>query len=76
MDDPGGGVCDGRAGVKAALAPRYPIQMCHFHQAAIVRRYLTRHPLLLAGQELAAIVATLTRTDEQTLAHALIGWHE
>mgnify|MGYP001578287446 FL=1 len=68
-------VCDGRAGVKAALAPRYPIQMCHFHQAAIVRRYLTRHPLLPAGQELAVIVATLTKTNEQALTQDLQNWH-
>lgn len=67
-------VCDGRPGVKAALEARYPIQMCHFHQAAIVRRYLTRHPLLPAGQELATIVATLTQTNEQAFALDSAAW--
>jgi hypothetical protein len=30
--------------------------MCHFHQAAIVRRYLTKKPKLQASSELMDIV--------------------
>lgn len=69
-------VCDGRPGVKAALVPRYPIQMCHFHQAAIVRRYLTSHPLLPASQELARLTATLSRTTEETFITGLDHWFQ
>lgn len=68
-------VCDGRQGVKQALSPRYPIQMCHFHQVAIVTRYLTRNPKLPAAIELRALTFTLTKTNEPTFTAALAGWH-
>jgi hypothetical protein len=29
-----------------------PVQMCIFHQKAILRRYLTKNPLLEANKEL------------------------
>ncbi|MBI4175295.1 hypothetical protein HY523_01620, partial [Candidatus Berkelbacteria bacterium] len=69
-------VCDGRPGVKAALALRYPIQMCHFHQVAIVRRYLTRNPLLPAGQELAALMVSLPRATEEDFTIGLAEWFQ
>lgn len=69
-------VCDGRPGVKAALAPRYPVQMCQFHQVAIVTRYLTRNPELPAAIQLKALVMTLSRTDEATFTAGLTAWHE
>lgn len=69
-------VCDGRPGVKAALAPRYPVQMCQFHQVAIVTRYLTRNPELLAAIQLKTLVMTLSRTNEATFTADLTAWHE
>lgn len=44
----------------------YPIQMCHFHMVAIIRRKLTKNPQLPAGKELLEIVyrmKTLTSTE-------------
>ena len=36
-------VCDGRRGLINSFAD-IPVQMCQFHQAAIVRRYITKKP--------------------------------
>lgn len=69
-------VCDGRPGVKKALSPRYPVQMCQFHQVAIVTRYLTRKPILPAAIALKALVATLSRTNEPTFTTALTHWYD
>ena len=69
-------VCDGRPGVKKALETRCLVQMCHFHQVAIVMRYLTRNPVLPAAIQLKAIGATLTRTTEAALTAALDHWYE
>lgn len=38
--------------------------MCHFHQAQIIRRYITKKPKLEANRELKKIVARLPRTDK------------
>ena len=35
--------CDGRRGLLGGFGD-IPTQMCHFHQIAIVRRYLTKNP--------------------------------
>ena len=69
-------VCDGRPGVRAALAPRYPVQMCQFHQVQIVTRYLTRNPELPAAIQLKSLVSTLSRTDEATFTAGLTAWHD
>ncbi len=37
----------------------YPIQMCHFHAVALVRRKLTMHPKLPAAKELLDLVCSL-----------------
>jgi len=50
--------------------------MCHFHQKAIINRYLTRRPRLQAGKELRSLVMTLCKTNEQGFAEALQLWHE
>ena len=68
-------VCDGRQGVKDALSTRYPIQMCQFHQLAIVTRHLTRNPILPASIELRALSLSLTQTDEVTFSQKLNTWH-
>lgn len=40
-------ICDGRKGL-FQLFGEIPIQMCNFHQVAIVRRYLTKNPKMQA----------------------------
>jgi len=41
-----------------------PTQMCQFHQKMIVRRYITKNPILVPNQELNSIVKRLCRTDK------------
>ena len=43
-------VCDGRRGL-FQLFPSMPMQMCNFHQVAIIRRYLTKKPKMQASRE-------------------------
>ena len=68
-------VIDGRPGVKKVFAD-LPVQMCHFHQKAIITRYLTRRPKLEAGKELREIVHALCKTNEQMFTDAIDKWHE
>ena len=68
-------VIDGRAGVRKLFAD-LPVQMCHFHQKAIITRYLTRRPKLEAGKELREIVHALCKTNEQMFTDAIDKWHE
>lgn len=51
-----------------------PIQMCHFHQKQIIVRCTTLHPKLEAGQEILAIVDTLTHTDKKLFTRAFDAW--
>ena len=67
-------VCDGKSGLLKGFS--VPTQMCHFHQAAIVTRYVTRRPKLEAGKELQALMRLLPRTDEERFTHWLNLWHE
>lgn len=67
-------VLDGRKGVREVFSDM-PVQMCHFHQKAILRRYLTLHPKLEAGQELWAVGRTLTFVDEKDFTRLLEEWH-
>lgn len=45
--------------------------MCHFHQLAIMRRYLTSSPKLEAGIELKSIALTLTISSEKVFTDLL-----
>lgn len=56
-------VMDGKPAIKEAFWD-VPIQMCQFHQIAIVTRYLTTRPKLEAGQELRKLTMTLPHTEE------------
>jgi len=59
---------DGRRGVFQLLKIKYPttpIQMCHFHQVAIVTRYITKKPKTACGQEIRELVLTLSKTNEE-----------
>lgn len=66
-------VCDGRRGLFNALGA-YPVQMCQFHQIAIVNRYITRRPKLTASVELKSIVQLLPKTGKESFCGALDEW--
>jgi hypothetical protein len=67
-------VLDGKRGVRDAFRD-IPVQICHFHQIAAVKRYLTGKPKLEASKELWLITCTLPRTDEETFLKCLNEWH-
>ncbi len=67
-------VCDGRKGLIGSFSS-IPVQMCQFHQVAIVRRYITRNPKLPAAIELKGIVALMKNTDRESFEGALNDWH-
>ncbi len=50
--------------------------MCQFHQAAIVRRYITKNPRLPASIELKEIVSMMKQTDKESFEGALKLWHK
>jgi len=68
-------VCDGRKGLIQSF-PRTPVQMCQFHQSAIIRRYLTKKPKLKAAQDLKEVVDLLKQTDKESFIGALDLWFE
>jgi hypothetical protein len=68
-------VCDGRKGLLTSF-PNVPVQMCQFHQVAIIRRYLTRKPKLQAGKELMEVVILMKQTDKESFMGALAMWFE
>jgi hypothetical protein len=53
-------VCDGRRGLPQSFG-NIPVQMCQFHQSAILRRYLTKRPKLTAAKELMEIVDLMSK---------------
>ncbi len=67
-------VCDGRRGLLQSFG-NIPVQMCQFHQHAIIRRYLTRNPRMLASRELTEVVRLLTTSDKESFQGALQAWH-
>lgn len=64
-------ICDGRKGLFALFGNDIPIQMCQFHQVAIVRRYLTKKPKMQASKELWELVLLLTKTDKESFEGGL-----
>jgi len=66
-------VCDGRKGLIQSFADT-PVQMCQFHQSAIIRRYLTKKPKLKAAQELLSVVDLMKSTDKESFEGALNQW--
>ena len=67
--------CDGRRGLLGSFGD-IPTQMCHFHQIAIVRRYLTKNPKHKSSQELLLLVKSLTTSNKQCLGKALDEWYD
>lgn len=68
-------VCDGRKGLIQSFG-NIPVQMCQFHQSAIIRRYLTKRPKLKAAQELMDVVDLMKQTDKESFIGALSLWFE
>lgn len=68
-------VCDGRKGLIQSF-DNTPVQMCQFHQSAIIRRYLTKRPKLKAAQELMEVVDLMKQTDKESFVGALQQWIE
>jgi len=66
--------CDGKRGLFSAFEAT-PIQMCQFHQVAIVTRYITRNPKLEAGKELKILTHNLTKSSKTEFATMLNDWH-
>ena len=67
-------VCDGKRGVLDAFS-NTPAQLCQFHQAAIVVRYITRNPKLEAGKELKNIMLQLKKVSKKEFSLLLKNWH-
>jgi hypothetical protein len=51
-----------------------PVQMCHYHQQEIIRRYLTRNPKLKAGKELLFVSKQLSKLTEKEFVPLFIDW--
>ncbi|RZK27819.1 MAG: hypothetical protein EOO61_22895, partial [Hymenobacter sp.] len=67
-------ICDGRKGL-LLLFTGLPVQMCNFHQVAIIRRYLTKKPKLQASKELWEHVLLLSKTDKESFGGGLTAWY-
>lgn len=68
-------VLDGKRGVRQVFSD-IPVQMCQFHQVAIVIRYITRRPKLEASKELKDIVMRLTSSTEKEFTELLNDWQK
>ena len=68
-------VLDGKRGVRSVFGGM-PIQMCQFHQVAIINRYLTSRPILEQGKELRQISLMLTRITEKEFTKILNDWFD
>ncbi len=67
-------ICDGRKGL-LQLLPDVTVQMCNFHQVAIIRRYLTKKPKMQASKELWELTILLKQTDKESFEGGLNDWY-
>lgn len=67
-------ICDGRKGLFQLLCNDVVIQMCNFHQVAIIRRYLTMNPKMQASKELWRVTLLLTITCKEIFEARLAVW--
>lgn len=65
---------DGKRGAAKAFT-EIPIQICHIHQIAIVKRYFTSRPKLEPSIELLKICRCIPTTTEIRFAELLSQWH-
>ena len=68
-------VCDGRKGLIQSFE-NTPVQMCQFHQSAIIRRYLTKKPKLESAKELMEVVDLMKQTDKESFEGSLGIWFD
>lgn len=68
-------ICDGRKGLIQLFDSDIPVQMCCFHQVAIIRRYLTKKPKMQASKELWEITLLLKKTDKESFIGVLNDWY-
>ena len=68
-------ICDGRKGLFQLFEKDIPVQMCNFHQVAIVRRYLTKKPKMQASKELWKLTLLLVLTDKESFTGGLQLWY-
>lgn len=68
-------ICDGRKGLFQLFAEEIPVQMCNFHQIAIVRRYLTKKPKMQASKELWEYTLLMVHTDRESFEGGLNAWY-
>jgi len=68
-------IIDGRRGL-FSLFKGIPIQMCHFHQLAIITRYLTKNPKLEASIKLKRIASYLTHIKQSRFEYLLNCWYQ
>ena len=66
-------VCDGLRGMFQVFS-KYRVQMCQFHQVAIVKRYLTNKPELATSIELLKIVKLMCHTDKDSFVGLFEEW--
>jgi hypothetical protein len=69
-----GAVLDGKRGIRGVFEG-IPVQMCHFHQQAIITRKLTNRPKLTAGIELKALSRKLCSSSKANFSTLLSAWH-
>lgn len=67
-------ICDGRKGLFQLFVGDIPLQMCNFHQVAIIRRYLTKKPKMEASKELWELTLLLVHTDKESFTGRLAYW--
>jgi hypothetical protein len=67
-------ICDGRKGL-LQLLDGIPVQMCNFHQVAIIRRYLTKKPKMQSSKELWELTLLLKQTDQESFEGGLAAWY-
>jgi len=65
---------DGRRGLFSLFAD-IPVQMCHFHQQAIITRYLTRKPKLEAAIDLKRVASYLGKVTRYRFELLLECWY-
>lgn len=68
-------VIDGRPGLIEVFRD-VPVQMCHFHQTAIMTRYLTARSKLTAGRILRHIALMVPVSTEDEMSELLNDWYE
>lgn len=59
-----------------SIFDEYPIQMCQFHMAAIIRRKLTKNPQLPAGRELLDLVYSMKEMKEVDFKAEFKNWKD